>query len=569
MTRGDVDALVRSVDDHEAFCRHSLRIRDEAGSLLPMILRPGQIRLHEAIEKQRRAKKPVRIVVVKTRRSNFTAGACAEIFKHIAVQWPGRKATIVADTYRPAGVEAFGYLKDFHHHYVPFESQGVRMCLPLLKKDTDEQLKYSNDSMIEVLSAERGEIRGGGRHVVLCDELAFWRDAKTTLAGVLNMVPRLPTTMIIAQSTANGRGNAFYELVQQAMDPLNDSGWEFVFFGWLDHPLNRIALTGDEHARLTGTLDKDEKTLVAMHQATPEQLAWRRWKIKTDLVGDVQMFNQEYPTTVEEAFISSGRPGLDHKALARMPITTPRVGEIEMVQEFPTKRYAFTEKEFGRLSIWKLPERGRRYGCGADPSHGKDVSREKSGKNPDYSVGFIGDIDTGEQVAMLRDRLRPGPFAEYLALVCKYYNFAYMCPEANDPGFIDALVREYPAELIYARRRDPTDKRPETTQDLGFETNEQTRHWLVQAIDEAIRGGGITIHSSVMLQECYTFIYKPNGKIEHADDCHDDTVLAGSLFCMARRFAPRVFRQYEEKSELARRGSPMRSYGQRRRNDDD
>ncbi len=182
-------------------------------------------------------------------------------------------------------------------------------------------------------------------------------------------------------------------------------------------------------------------------------------------------------------------------------------------------------------------------------------------------MGWVGDLDTGEQVAMLRERMRPGPFAEYLALVAKFYNWAYMCPEANDPGFIDGLIKQYPVELLYTRRRDPTDRRPILSDEIGFETTVTTRLWLVQAVDDAVREATTMIRSPLALQEHYTFVIKANGKAEHQVGCHDDTVLAHAFFIMARRTAPR--RTYTDRGKTGQQTPQIVRYGQRKRDDDD
>ena len=57
--------------------------------------------------------------------------------------------------------------------------------------------------------------------------------------------------------------------------------------------------------RLMRSLDKEEMNLMEMHGADLEQLAWRRWKIDTDLNGKVDLFHQEFPTTAQEAFLTT------------------------------------------------------------------------------------------------------------------------------------------------------------------------------------------------------------------------------------------------------------------------
>lgn len=559
ITRTQRDELLRAFADHELFTRESLHIKDEIGSLVSMECRPSQAKLNRAIRKQEAAGKPVRIVVLKTRRSNFTAGVCAQLF-HRTPFMAGRKALIIADKYNPAGAEALSYIQEFQNSYEPFVRHGLPVELPELRRDilpepgqvketiAGEFLAWENNSFVQILSAEGGEVgRGGGRHFLLGDEVAFWRNARQTLGGVLNMVPGLPGTMVILQSTANGIGGEFYDLCKKAQDPNNASGWQFLFFGWLEHPLYVKDLTEFEQHELARTLGKEDKyggkeelTLHQMHGATLRQLAWRRMKIDTECLGYIDLFHQEYPTTPQEAFLTSGRPAIDHRALARMPVTEPIVGELQLVEDFPKNRIEFSQRDHGALSIFRRPKEGHRYAIGADPSKGIDVSGTKRGENPDYSVAFVGDVDTGEQVALLRARIRPGAFAEYLDVLCRWYNFAYLVPESNDTGFIDAILRtRYPEMFIYIMGREPGDKRPARPQDVGFYTDGVSRGWLVGAGEEAVRTGAVIIHSQVVIDECYTFEIGTSGKHEHRRGHHDDCVIAMSLFEIGRRHAPK------------------------------
>jgi len=567
LTPRQADDLALEFTDHATFCRESLTIEDLGGSIVPLDLMPGQLKLNAAIAAPRKRGKPVRIVVLKTRRSMFTAGACSEMFHDVAFM-PGRKGLLVADRYKPAGLEAFGYLLQYHRRYRPFERHGVRVKLPMLIKDTQQELKYDNGSMMEVLSADAGEIRGGGRHWIILDELGFWRNATLTLTGLLNMVPKIPETAVIALSTANGIGGEFYDLCQLAQDPANPSGWQFLFFGWLEHPIYRLPFDSvPERARFQATLNREELHLAQMHGATLEQLHWRRMTIATELRGSVNLFHQEYPTTAEEAFISSGRPVFDQQALMRMPIAEGSSGELQMFDDGgPQKRIIFQPGDRGALTLWRRPQPGRRYVAGGDPSKGKDVDAAQRGRDPDYSVGFIADADTGDQVALLRARIRPVAFAEYFALVCRWYNWAFMVPEANDAGFIDAILRTgYPLECIYQRQRDPTDRRSTRIEEIGFETTNLTRDWLVAAAEDAIRNQTITIVSNVVLQECIRFVIKPSGKKEHQDGSHDDCVIGLALTEIGRRVLPK--RTGKPPNEISR--TRVTYYGKRRRDDDD
>jgi hypothetical protein len=59
---------------------------------------------------------------------------------------------------------------------------------------------------------------------------------------------------------------------------------------------------------LASNLDTEEEELVELHGADLEQISWRRWAIPNRCQGYVDKFHQEYPTTPEEAFVSTGDP---------------------------------------------------------------------------------------------------------------------------------------------------------------------------------------------------------------------------------------------------------------------
>lgn len=542
--------MVREFTDQATYTRDCLQIRDPTGSKIPMIQSAGQAKLTAAIKRQRDRHLPVRIVALKTRRSQFTSGCCAEI-DHEVPFFPGRRGLIVSKDFTAAR-EAFDYLIQFELGFKPFRRFGHVLNRPPLVKPqrprtpvpqgSKLELMWNNEAAIDVLSAHGGDIgRGVGRQVVLFDELAWCRDATVSLTAVLNTVPDTPETMILVPSTANGIGGEFYDLCQRARNPGNEGGWDFVFFGWLEHEPYQMDVPGDA-AKFQASLNAEEHLLMDMHNATLRQLAWRRWKISTSCRGDVELFHQEYPSTPEEAFISSGRPVFDHRDLARHPVRAGTNGELTVIEQGPVKRMVFIPREDARAltTIWRRPDAGCLYTASADPSEGKDVSSGKRGENPDYSVIQVCDTLTGEQVARYRARTRPGPFAEDLALLGRWYNWAFLIPEANNAGFIDALLQTgYPIEQIYNRRRDPTDRRSMQPQDLGFFTDGVTRQWLVGAAEDAIRTMSIQLHDQVTVNECQTFVVKPNGKHEHQDNSHDDCVIGIGLLAIGMKSAPR------------------------------
>jgi hypothetical protein len=137
--------------------------------------------------------------------------------------------------------------------------------------------------------------RGGTYSHVHGSEVAHWKDASKVLSGLMQGVPR--DGSIILESTANGAAGWFYE---QCMAALNgDSIWTVHFYEWFKEPEYAIALDEGE----TLSYSDDELWLVEQHGLTPEQVKWRRDKIKELTPG---WFAQEYPETIAGAFLTSG-----------------------------------------------------------------------------------------------------------------------------------------------------------------------------------------------------------------------------------------------------------------------
>src|ERR1035438_3892152 len=271
-----------------------------------------------------------------------------------------------------------------------------------------------------------------------------------------------------------------------------------------------------------------------------EQMAWRRWTITNDCLGDMQRFRREHPATPEEAFMASSRNRFSIPHIQRMPIQRePACGELVLEDVGQEKRMVFlpNEQGTGAVRIWRRPEKGRLYVLGADCAQGLDISEGQGESNPDWSVGQVLDRDTGEQCAVLRARMMPGETGRYMALLGRFYNMAQLCGERNPGGggvsMLEAVLgTDYPASLIYHRPVNP-EQDPQVTGDkIGWDTSGVSRPILISLLDELLRQMAITIHDPITQQELLTFVIKANGKAEHQSGCHDDTVIALALACI-------------------------------------
>ncbi|MDP9171496.1 MAG: hypothetical protein M3N54_12825, partial [Acidobacteriota bacterium] len=396
-------------------------------------------------------------------------------------------------------------------------------------------IEYQGGGYVHVLSANTlTSGRSFSLRYLHLSEYAFYRDARTLCTGLMQCVPDDPDTMIVKESTANGMGGPFYEDWMAAVSGQSD--WSPLFFPWFDHPEYRRAVS--DPARFQDSLSREERHDQERYKLNLEQLHWRRWCMKNNCDGSADKFKQEYPGNPEEAFLRSGRPRFSITALAKMPIMRdPLEGELLEQSAGPKKSIIFMPNEQGAVTLYRKPAVGHEYVIGVDVSEGINANAESSSNaDPDFSVAFVADRANGEQVAKLRGRIEPGPFGDYLDVLARWYNWAFLVPEANGPGIalLEILLRNgYPPSLIYRRRPMPDEQfasdASNSLQFLGFKTSQVTREQLLSAHDMQIREFGIILRDANTVAEHNSFVYSKRNKAEAQSGCHDDEVIAAAL----------------------------------------
>ncbi len=289
--------LKRLATDDPFFARYCLKIVDKGGKLVPLVFNKAQTYIHERIEQQKRETGMVRAVIVKGRQQGCTTYIQARFFRRTNF-FPNLAAFVLA--HQDASTKKiFAMTQKFRQNLPP------DLQFPLVK-DTERGMTYENGSGYDVGTAGSAQVgRGTTVHLFHGSEVGFYENADQLSTGLLQAVADVPGTEMIFESTANGPGNFFYNLVQQAKGGKNSFILIFVPWYWQDEYKSYPGLLETE-------LDEEEKKYWEAHRDDPispltlEHLAWRRKKI-ADFGGEEQKwkFVQEYPFTVEEAFVKA------------------------------------------------------------------------------------------------------------------------------------------------------------------------------------------------------------------------------------------------------------------------
>ena len=211
----------RLKSDLEHYAARCLKIRTKAGTIEPLIFNRMQRHLHERLEGQRHRTGKVRVLILKGRQQGCSTYVGAR-FYHRASHSRGQRVYIL--THEQDATDTLFDMVDRFHQHIP----------PLVKPHTGaanaKELDFDKlDSGYAVGTAGTKAV-GRSRTLQLFhgSEVAFWPNAASHFAGVVQAVPDMPGTEIILESTGNGIGGEFHERWQQAEAGIGDYGAIFV-----------------------------------------------------------------------------------------------------------------------------------------------------------------------------------------------------------------------------------------------------------------------------------------------------------------------------------------------------
>jgi len=521
------DVGAEAEEDALQYIQQELKIQNKAGQMVPLVFNPLQLRLYQEIQRQRDAGQPVRIIILKARQIGFST-ATAALFYQRAATMANHNGMIVAHK-ADASTNIFNKSKLFWEMSSPAKR-------PMKKTSNAKELLFENpSSRMEEKLAEPGlrsriliETAGNkdaGRSATIQDlhlsELAFWPYAEQTLISLMQAVPNLPDTMIIIESTANGVGGAFYKEWRRAKS--GESAFVPLFFPWWAHEEYRL-----EDADFLPT--PEEEALAALYGLDRQQLAWRHWCIRASCGGDENIFAQEYPANDEEAFLLSGRPVFDMRALLRAEQASPEPRLGRVVEE--NGRAQFVE-DSSYLRLYREARSGEEYVIGVDVAEGL--------AGGDWSVMAVVEKSSLQLAALWRGHMDPDLLGREAVLLARYYQGALLAPEANNHGIavVNAIRRENYGRMY--RQRDPdTGKLSER---WGFSTTSRTKPLAINLLAKLIREGAERLQDALLIGECMSYAYDEKGHSNAQPGCHDDCVMAMAIavsVCCERTDGPRL-----------------------------
>lgn len=512
------EVLLRARGSFEWFCRAMWRIKDAHGEFVAFEPNPPQARLIKLLE-DRKNDRQVKVLILKARQMGFST-VCQAYLAWQAFCFKGQSGLTVAHLEEPSA-QLFKKIEEGWDR-LPEWFQPVRSG-----KTTGKRLQLGASHNEAVLYVDHAKNKDAGRSQTFqnahLSEVAFWDDAKTIFTS---MTPTLNRAKVIfGESTANGLGGHFYDLWQAAEHGEGHpdwNGWHAFFAPWFEMPDYRQAWTS-----LDRPLSAEEKSVAKEFGLDDEQMLWRRSMVAT--MGEEE-FRQEFPSTAQEAFLTSGSPFFTPRSMAhhRALIEEPeRKGQFRV--DKGATQPVFRDEPHGQIWIWERPVEGERYVVSADIASG--------GARDFTSVHVLSVRDEGRlaQVASYRGKCDPDEAATLIDRLAKVYSpgrgsnrtWALVAPERNVIGMqtIAKLrdVLRYP-NLYTHRHLDTVDYRE--SREFGWLTTPKTRTQALEYLKELVREGRILVRCSRTFSEMETFIYDDSDKPVAPRGGFDDMVMA-------------------------------------------
>lgn len=427
------------------------------------------------------------------------------------------------------------YIKSNPKEYneAPTKEEIFKIC-------NQKELVLKNGCRVVARSSGPDASRGvGGVTWLIFDEAAFIENGNDVYASA---IPTVSTGgHVIMISTPNGKDLLYYETCRQAKLKGTDewNNFELVEMKWYQDPRYNKFLEWYRKDKETGEVTiKKEPTINKLGDIKYDNKHWENmisdgWKPRSPwYIKMCQQFNNDTKKIAQELDVSFLGSASN--------VVEPEY--IEM-QEQLNQREPMGREENGDMFhldetwVWKLPIPGHRYLMAIDPSRGDSEDRSAL-----EIIDLDGIDDDGtpciEQVLEYNGKITGDDLGEIAYWYGNMYGEAFAvveCIGGYGDSTVLSLMRLGYKNLYYD---DPNLKtftiaREASSLQLtndgklpGFHTS-QSRFQMLSHFANMIRTNEFKVRSKRVIGELDTWVFK-NGKQDHQDGCHDDT-----LTCLA------------------------------------
>ena len=570
----------RFVFDFPFWAASYVRIHNkDAGNDVLFRLRYPQRLLVSRFEEKRRAKQPIRLILLKARQwggSTTTQMYMAWLqFFHKR----GLNSLIIAQT---SGIS--DEIKDMFDTMI--KHYPARLLHPLGEAYDENEPKMvrvgksgtssrvpQRNCKIKIGSAESPDsCRGGAYSLIHLSEVGIWKKTegkspqdivRSACSGVLYR----PMTMIVMESTANGTGNFFHTEYCAAADPDIPSQYEPLFIAWYQIEQYSLPFESDEKRNefAADLIRNRENDNARSAREESGRYLWWLWEKGASLEAihwyvheragrnDHAVMASEYPSDDIEAFVHSGAKVFDRYKVEdlRKTCRPPRlVGEVVAKSDKGPDTLVdlhFSKDSRGCFSVWALPESDPetivtdRYLAVVDIG-GRSAKADFSVITVFDRINMI-DGQPPAVVAQWRGHCDIDRLAWCALRIAAFYENALLVIESNtlethdrerqiEGGdqsmyILNQIAPLYPQ--LYARRQSEDEIRQGIPRKYGFHTNTATKPMIISTLINVVRDKLYTERDTQCLDEYLTYELKQNGSYGAILGKHDDILMTRAI----------------------------------------
>lgn len=486
--------------------------------LIPFKLNKYQRRiLLDILEEREKGNKLIQLLILKCRQIGITTFFL--IFNlDQALFNRGKNCALIAQ-----GEEEMGEM--FEKINVAWENFDKRISPIKVVQKTSTKYKFAHDSSIRVTLSTRG----GTVNNLHISEIAkigkkFPKREKEIQTGALQSVPKT-NSIIVFESTAEGADGYFYDLVQDAIDGKNS--YKFYFFPWWEEEDYQLEAPAD----FEFTEEEQQLRQIVFQKfqywITKNQMTWYRWK-KEDLKENI---SQEFPSYIEEAFLSTGNPFYDLNIVRQYSFVNPYKDSVIKGLDWYLPNEEYDKGRFQTYEDYMKDYISNRNDLivGGDVAEGLETG--------DFSVIRVRNRN-GDLIASYRGHIKPD---ELTKVIDRLYEMgmrnAVIGVERNNHGhafFAASKNKVWEYMLFVERSVDKISKKP--LQKMGWLTTGISRPLMLDEHEEAIRKGWLDM-DKILQSEILTF-FNINGKPQAANKKHDDVIMADAICLQMKKERP-------------------------------
>ncbi len=582
--RAKLDEFKRDDLQHYRTC---VRIKDHNTSrIVPLTLNTSQMIIRAVANKQLQESGRVRCLVLKSRRVGASTYIEARFYRNATLHTNHNAFIVAHEEDSTATLFRMARLMQERNPYAP---QTRYSSAQELVFDTPSGKGHKSEYRLATAkNVDAG--RAQGLHDLHGSEVSVWPDAEQLLSGLLQAIPPPPAhTEVFLESTAKGYGNYFQREVfscyaegrypYYVQDGITyawrspDSDYVLIFIPWFVHELYTMPFETDTEREAFGKsveakvfdrdamqwVDSKAKVLRDRFNLTLEQLHWRQWCIDNNCQHREEIFEQEYPSTVEEAFLSQGlnyfgRQLCDQvEADCREPILRGEVVERAGVPKISPSQY-------GKFVIWQKPDRDETVFLTVDSAGGVTQSQADEQREPDPTCIEVWSLRTGEQWAQWHGHIDYDMIGELVERIGRLYarkvyddrgvectELPTACVEMNNHGhavIADLSRLKYP---LYEHK----------PSEAGWLTDKRTRPEMLSSASAAVRDGRLQVRCRETVSEMRTFVEHKGGRFEAESGCHDERVMTLGMAARMMELIPRYAHVGNRDRDVVRIGAAM------------